>query len=309
VGLFKSVVGAIRDGLRKTAAVFGAGLRSLLRGRQLSEELIDEIERRLIAADVGVKATREIIDALRADFRAGLIERGDDALAFLKTKLKARWTDEERRIATAAAKPTVILVVGVNGAGKTTSVAKIAKSLRAEGRSVLLGAADTFRAGAIAQLTIWAERLGVDIVKGAPNADPAAVAFDACDAAIKRGVDVLLIDTAGRLHTQNDLMRQLTKIRSVVAKKIPGAPHETLLVLDATSGQNAIEQARIFKAAVEISGIFLAKLDGTAKGGIVVAIRDALDVPVKLVGLGETPEDVQPFDPDRFVEAMFEEEG
>lgn len=309
MGLFKSVVGAIRDGLRKTAAVFGAGLRSLLRGRQLSEELIDEIERRLIAADVGVKATREIIDALRADFRAGRIERGDDALAFLKTKLKARWTDEERRIATATAKPTVILVVGVNGAGKTTSVAKIAKSLRAEGRSVLLGAADTFRAGAIAQLTIWAERLGVDIVKGAPNADPAAVAFDACDAALKRGVDVLLIDTAGRLHTQNDLMRQLTKIRAVVAKKIPGAPHETLLVLDATSGQNAIEQARIFKAAVEISGIFLAKLDGTAKGGIVVAIRDALDVPVKLVGLGETPEDVQPFDPDRFVEAMFEEEG
>lgn len=308
MGLFKSVVGAIRDGLRKTAAVFGAGLRSLLRGRRLSEELIDEIERRLIAADVGVKATREIIDALRADFRAGLIERGDDALAFLKSKLKARWTDEERRIATAAAKPTVILVVGVNGAGKTTSVAKIAKSLRAEGRSVLLGAADTFRAGAIAQLTIWAERLGVDIVKGAPNADPAAVAFDACDAAIKRGVDVLLIDTAGRLHTQNDLMRQLTKIRSVIARKIPGAPHETLLVLDATSGQNAIEQARIFKAAVEISGIFLAKLDGTAKGGIVVAIRDALDVPVKLVGLGETPEDVQPFDPDRFVEAMFEEE-
>lgn len=309
MGLFKSVVGAIRDGLRKTAAVFGAGLRSLLRGRQLSEELIDEIERRLIAADVGVKATREIIDALRADFRAARIERGDDALAFLKTKLKARWTDEERRIATATAKPTVILVVGVNGAGKTTSVAKIAKSLRAEGRSVLLGAADTFRAGAIAQLTIWAERLGVDIVKGAPNADPAAVAFDACDAALKRGVDVLLIDTAGRLHTQNDLMRQLTKIRAVVAKKIPGAPHETLLVLDATSGQNAIEQARIFKAAVEISGIFLAKLDGTAKGGIVVAIRDALDVPVKLVGLGETPEDVQPFDPDRFVEAMFEEEG
>lgn len=309
MGLFKSVFGAIKDGLRKTAEVFGAGLRGLLRGRDLSEELIDEIERRLIAADVGVKATREIVDALRADFRAGRLAKGDQALEFLKGKLKSRWSEEERRIATAATAPTVILVVGVNGAGKTTSVAKIAKSLRDEGRTVLLGAADTFRAGAVAQLTIWAERLGIEIVKGAQNADPAAVAFDACEAAIRRGVDVLLIDTAGRLHTQNDLMRQLTKIRSVVAKKIPGAPHETLLVLDATSGQNAIEQARIFKAAVEVTGIVLAKLDGTAKGGIVVAIRDALDVPVKLVGLGERPEDVEPFDPDRFVEAMFEEEG
>ncbi|MBL9147263.1 MAG: signal recognition particle-docking protein FtsY [Phycisphaerae bacterium] len=308
MGLFKTVFGALKKGLAKTAEVLGAGLRSLLRGRQLSEELIDEIERRLIAADVGVKATREIIDKLRADYRAGLIAKGDDALAFLKTQLKSRWTEEDRRIATSAAKPTVILVVGVNGAGKTTSVAKIAKSLKDEGRSVLLGAADTFRAGAVAQLTIWAERLGIEIVKGTQNADPAAVAFDACDAALARGVDTLLIDTAGRLHTQDNLMRQLTKIKAVVAKKIPGAPHEVLLVLDATSGQNAIEQARIFKGAVEISGIFLAKLDGTAKGGIVVAIRDALDVPVKLVGVGERPEDVEPFDPDRFVEAMFEEE-
>ncbi|MFO0827403.1 MAG: signal recognition particle-docking protein FtsY [Phycisphaerales bacterium] len=309
MGLFKSVLGALKKGLAKTADVLGAGLRSLLRGRQLSEELIDQIEQRLIAADVGVKATREIVAALRADFRAGKIAKGDDALEFLKSQLKSRWSVEERRIATSATRPTVILVVGVNGAGKTTSVAKIAKSLQDEGRTVLLGAADTFRAGAVAQLTIWADRLGIPIVKGAANADPAAVAFDACDAALARGVDALLIDTAGRLHTQDHLMRQLTKIRSVVAKKIPGAPHETLLVLDATSGQNAIEQARIFKAAVEITGIFLAKLDGTAKGGIVVAIRDALDVPVKLVGVGERPDDVEPFDPDRFVEAMFAEEA
>ena len=307
MGLFKSVFGVLKKGLAKTASALGAGLKSLLRGRQLSEELIDEIEQRLIGADVGVKATREIIAALRIDYRAGKIAKGDDALEFLKAQLKSRWTEEERRIARSDAKPTVILVVGVNGAGKTTSVAKIAKSLKDDGRTVLLGAADTFRAGAIAQLTIWAERLGIPIVKGAQNADPAAVAFDACDAAIARGVDTLLIDTAGRLHTQDHLMRQLTKIRSVVAKKIPGAPHEILLVLDATSGQNAIEQARIFKAAVEITGIFLAKLDGTAKGGIVVAIRDALDVPVKLVGVGERPEDVEPFDPDAFVEAMFDE--
>ncbi len=308
MGLFKSAIDAIKKGLQKTAEVFGAGLRSLLRGRQLSEELIDEIERRLISADVGVKATRAIIDALRADYRSGTIKKGDEALDFLKAQLKARWSVEDRRLANAATKPTVILVVGVNGAGKTTSVAKIAKSLRDEGRTVLLAAADTFRAGAVAQLTIWAERIGVDLVKGTHNSDPAAVAFDACEAAISRKVDVLLIDTAGRLHTQDHLMRQLTKIRSVVQKKIPGAPHETLLVLDATSGQNAIEQARIFKAASEITGIFLAKLDGTAKGGIVVAIRDTLDVPVKLVGVGERPEDVAPFDPDRFVESMFEEE-
>jgi fused signal recognition particle receptor len=308
MGLFKSAFAAIKRGLQKTAEVLGRGLKSLLRGRQLSEELIDEIERRLIAADVGVKATREIIAKLREDYRAGKIAKGDEALDFLKAQLKARWSDEDRRIATAATKPTVILVVGVNGAGKTTSVAKIAKSLRDEGRTVLLAAADTFRAGAVAQLTIWAERLGVELVKGAQNADPAAVAFDACDAAIARKVDVLLIDTAGRLHTQDHLMRQLTKIRSVVQKKIPSAPHETLLVLDATSGQNAIEQARIFKESAEVTGIFLAKLDGTAKGGIVVAIRDTLDVPVKLIGVGETPEDVEPFDPDRFVEAMFEEE-
>jgi len=206
-----------------------------------------------------------------------------------------------------AKKPTVVLVVGINGAGKTTSVAKIAKSLRDDGRTVLLGAADTFRAGAVAQLETWSRRLGVDIVKGAQGADPAAVAFDAAEAALARGVDVLLVDTAGRLHTQDNLMRQLTKIRNVIAKKIPGAPHEILLVLDATSGQNAVQQATAFKAACDVSGIFLAKLDGTAKGGIVVAIRDALDVPVKLVGVGETPDDVQPFDPDRFVEAMFAE--
>jgi fused signal recognition particle receptor len=305
VGLFRSAVAALKRGIARTAEAIGGGFRSLLRGRQLDEALIDEIERRLIAADVGVKATREIVTRLRDDYRAGRIAKGDEALDFLKASLKSRWGVEDRRLATAAARPTVILVVGVNGAGKTTSVAKIAKSLRDEGRTVLLAAADTFRAGAVAQLSIWAERLGVEVVKGAANADPAAVAFDATEAALARGVDVLLIDTAGRLHTQEHLMRQLTKIRNVVAKRIPGAPHETLLVLDATSGQVALEQARIFKEAANVTGIFLAKLDGTAKGGIVVAIRDAVDVPVKLVGVGETPDDVEPFDPDRFVEGMF----
>ncbi len=305
MGLFRSAFDAIRKGLAKTAAAVGGQLRSLLLGRSLSEELIDEIESRLIAADVGVKAARELVAGLRAEFRSGTVARGEDALEYLKRSLKARWPEGSRAIATAAAKPTVVLVVGVNGVGKTTSVAKIAKSLKDEGRSVLLAAADTFRAGAVAQLTVWSERLGVEIVKGKAGADPAAVAFDAADAAIARGSDVLLVDTAGRLHTQADLMRELAKIRTVLARKIPGAPHEVLLVLDATSGQNAVAQARIFADAAGVTGLFLAKLDGTARGGIVVAINEELAVPVKLVGVGETPDDVQPFDPDRFVEAMF----
>ena len=303
MSLFRSAFAAIKKGLQKTAEAIGGQLRSLLLGRTLSNELIDEIESRLIAADVGVKAARELTAGLREEFRSGRVARGEDALEYLKASLKVRWPVQSRAIATAAAKPTVVL--GVNGVGKTTSVAKIAKSLKDEGRSVLLAAADTFRAGAVAQLTEWSNRLGIDIVKGKAGADPAAVAYDAADAALARGSDVLLVDTAGRLHTQDNLMRELTKIRNVLAKKIPGAPHEVLLVLDATSGQNAVQQARLFAAAAGVTGIFLAKLDGTARGGIVVAIREELDVPVKLVGVGERPEDVQPFDPEAFVEAMF----
>ena len=196
----------------------------------------------------------------------------------------------------------MVLVVGVNGVGKTTSVAKIAHTLRAEGRSVVLAAADTFRAGAVEQLAIWADRLGVDLVRGAEGADPAAVVFDAVDAVLGRGADVLLVDTAGRLHVDAGLMRQLVKIREVIERKIPGAPHEVLLVLDATSGQNALEQARVFGEAVGVTGLFL----GTARGGIAIAIRDSLSVPVKLVGVGERVEDVQPFDPDSFIDAMFD---
>jgi len=306
MGLFKSTFSAIRSGLRRTRESLAGSLRSLLRGRQLDDALIDEIEMHLITADVGVAATTEIIDALRDAHRKGELTSGDAAIDFLKTQLKAQWIDDDRTIATAATPPTVILVAGINGAGKTTSVAKIAKSLRDEGRSVLLAAADTFRAGAVEQLAIWSERLGVELVRGTKGADPASVAFDAVDAALARGFDVLLIDTAGRLHTQHDLMRQLTKIRDVVRRKVPDAPHEVLLVLDATAGQNAIVQARVFKSAIDVTGIFLAKLDGTAKGGIVLAIRDQLGIPVKLVGVGETPDDVEPFAPDDFIDAMFE---
>ena len=199
---------------------------------------------------------------------------------------------------------TVILVAGINGSGKTTSVAKLAYEFKDQGKKVVLAAADTFRAAAVEQLTIWANRIGVDIVKGS-GSDPAAVVFDACDAAIARKADVLLVDTAGRLHTQDNLMRELTKIRNVVAKKISGAPHEVLLVLDATTGQNAIGQAKAFAAATNVTGIFLAKLDGTAKGGIVVAIRSEVNLPVKFIGLGESYEDVEPFEPEQFVEALF----
>jgi fused signal recognition particle receptor len=199
----------------------------------------------------------------------------------------------------------VILVAGVNGSGKTTSIAKLAYILSKNQKNVIVAACDTFRAAAVEQLSIWAERIGVQIVKHKTGSDPAAVAFDACEASLSRKADFLILDTAGRLHTQKDLMQQLTKIYNVVAKKIPGAPTEVILVLDATTGQNAITQAKMFTEAINVTGIFLAKLDGTARGGIVIAIKDQLDIPVKFVGLGETPEDISEFDPDVFVEALF----
>ncbi|MFZ4642203.1 MAG: signal recognition particle-docking protein FtsY [Phycisphaerales bacterium] len=309
---FKSAIEAVRRGLLRTASAVGAGLRSVLHGRRLDDALIDEVESQLISADVGVRAAREIVESLRTEFRSGRIERGEDALEHLKKRMKERLAPPAGKtleIAATTSKPAVVLVVGVNGVGKTTSVAKIAHSIRASGRTVLLAAADTYRAGAVAQLGVWAQRLGVDIIRGATGGDPAAVAFDAAEAAVNRGVDVLLVDTAGRLHNEENLMRQLIKIRDVIRRRIPDAPHETLLVLDATSGQNALVQAAAFQKAVDISGIFLAKMDGTARGGVVIAIHDALGIPVKLIGVGESPEDVQPFDADRFVDAVFSVDG
>jgi len=215
------------------------------------------------------------------------------------------WPESDRQVHFAETGPTVVLVSGINGSGKTTSVAKLGHYFTNQGKRVILGACDTFRAAAVEQLSIWSERIGVQIVKHDQGADPGAVAYDACEAATARNADVLLIDTAGRLHTQEHLMRELGKIQRVVEKKVPGAPHEVLLVLDATIGQNAVNQARQFSEHVSVTGIFLAKLDGSAKGGIVVGIRDQLNVPVKFVGLGETPADVEPFDPAVFIEAMF----
>jgi len=299
----------VRQGLGKTRDVFVGGLRSMLAGRQLNEQLIDDLERRLIESDIGVKTSMQLIDEIRDAYKARRIKTGDEVLDYLKQHMADYWPEADRKLNFNPNGPTVILVAGINGAGKTTSIAKIAKALRDDNRSVMLAACDTFRAAAVEQLEIWSKRLGVEIVKGKQGGDPAAVAFDACAAALARDVDVVLVDTAGRLHTQEHLMRQLTKIRDVVGKKIPGAPHEVILVLDATTGQNAIQQARLFKNAIDVTGIFLAKLDGTAKGGIVVAIREQVDIPVKFIGVGETPEDVEPFDPEKFVEAMFAEEA
>ncbi|MFG0251064.1 MAG: signal recognition particle-docking protein FtsY [Phycisphaeraceae bacterium JB051] len=305
MGLFKSAFNKIKQGLDKTRSVFVNEVRTILSGKPLSKELLKQLEARMIQSDFGVKTSRELVADIEAAWERDEISTGDHALAFLKDQLNAYWPAEDRSLHFAESGPTIILVAGINGAGKTTSIAKIAKSLRDQNKKVMLAACDTFRAAAVQQLEIWSERLGVEVIKGQQGGDPAAVAFDACEAAMSRGVDVLLIDTAGRLHTQKHLMDQLSKIKRVIQKKFPEAPHEVILVLDATTGQNAVNQASVFAQSIDVSGIFLAKLDGTARGGIVVAIREVLGIPVKFIGVGETPDDVEPFVPDKFVEAMF----
>ena len=307
MSLFKTAINKLKQGLAKTRTGFVTGLRSLLSGQTLNAELLEQLEARLIQADVGVATSAKLVSDLRNAWQQGRIQAGDQALVFLKEQLVNWWPPADRTLSLGVpgSGPAVIFVAGVNGAGKTTSIAKMAKSLCDDGKSVMLAACDTFRAAAVEQLEIWSQRLGVAVVKGKQGGDPAAVAFDACQAAVARGVDVLIVDTAGRLHTQGHLMRQLTKIRNVCAKVIPSAPHEVILVLDATTGQNAINQAKAFTEAIDVTGLFLAKLDGTARGGIVVAIRDQLGIPVKFIGIGETPDDVEPFEPVKFIEAMF----
>ncbi|MEO1236971.1 MAG: signal recognition particle-docking protein FtsY [Planctomycetota bacterium] len=307
MALFKSAFKKLSQALSKTREGSTGTLRTILTGKSLSKELLRDLERAMIQADIGVKTAVELRKDIEAGWERGEIEDGDAALAFLKDQLTAYYPEADRSInfAPPGSGPTVILVAGINGAGKTTSIAKVCKALRDDGKSVLLAACDTFRAAAVEQLEVWSDRLGVEVVKGQQGGDPAAVAFDAAAAALARDVDVLILDTAGRLHTQSHLMDQLTKIRRVVEKQIPGAPHEVLLVIDATTGQNGINQAKVFAESIDVTGLFLSKLDGSARGGIVVAIREALNLPVKFVGTGETPDDVQPFDPAAFVEAMF----
>ncbi len=297
-----------KKGLAKTREKVASVLRRVLSvGRAIDEKLLDELSDAMLAADMGPRAVQSLLAEVRAAWKAGQVREAQEILPFLKKRIASTWTPESRALRFAESGPTVIFVVGINGSGKTTSVAKLARYLTRQGRRVLLGACDTFRAAAVDQLTIWAERAGVDLVKQQTGSDPAAVAFDACEAALARRADVLLIDTAGRLHTQEHLMRELGKIQRVVQKRIPEAPHEVLLVLDATIGQNAINQAKVFREVVRVTGLFLAKLDGSAKGGIVIGIRDQLDIPVKFVGLGETIDDIEPFDPEAFVEALFSE--
>jgi len=312
MSFFSKTLDKLKGALRKTAAVLNTDVRTLfIPGRQIDEAALAEWEAKLLQADMGVMPVQSMIGEIRERWRLGKIKSGAEAEQIVRDQIFAiltRVPASERELRMAASGPTVILVAGINGAGKTTSIAKLAWILKNQvHKKVMVCASDTFRAAAVDQLTIWSERIGVEIVKHKMGADPAAVAYDACEAAKARGLDVLIVDTAGRLHTQDHLMRELTKIRDVVAKRIPGAPHEVLLVLDATTGQNAIQQAKHFSAAIGVTGILLAKLDGTAKGGVVISIHDQLNIPVKFVGLGETPEDIETFDPQRFVAALFGE--
>ncbi len=306
MGLFSKTVQYIKDRLDKTRSKIQSSLATILTlGRRIDEQLLEELEETLIRDDIGVETTRRLIEDLRTGWKEKKIGASEDVIPFLKDKIRGYWPPQDRKLITATSGPTAILVAGINGSGKTTSIAKLAYTLSRDGKKVIVAACDTFRAAAVEQLTIWAERIGVQIVKHKSGSDPAAVAYDACEAAVARGADYVILDTAGRLHTQKNLMDELGKIRSVVAKKIPGGPHEVILVIDGTTGQNAIQQAKIFTEVIQVTGIFLAKLDGTARGGIVIAIREMLNIPVKFVGLGEKPEDIAEFDPDEFVEALF----
>ncbi len=298
------VFGKLFSGLRRTREALARGFSRLFAfGRKLDEAFLDELEAVLYQADLGPVGT-QVVDALKAAWRSREVKEVAEVPAFLRRQLLALLAGAEAPLAAAGRPPTVILVVGVNGSGKTTSIAKLTAHLRGMGHSVLLGAGDTFRAAAVEQLSLWASRLQVPIVKQATGADPAAVAFDAVAAAVARKVDYLILDTAGRLHTQKNLMEELKKVVRVIQKQVPDAPHETLLVLDATTGQNAIRQASEFQKAAPVTGLILAKMDGTAKGGAVFGIRSVLPVPVKFVGIGEGLEDLEPFRVEAFVEAI-----
>ncbi|MDG4769687.1 signal recognition particle-docking protein FtsY [Solwaraspora sp. WMMD792] len=292
----------LRTRLSRSQGLLGKGLLNLLSRDRLDEEVWEEIEESLITADVGIEPTREIVDRLRERTRVLGTRSATELRTLLTEELVAALDPQLDRALNTGGEPSVVLVVGVNGAGKTTTCGKIARVLVADGRTVLLGAADTFRAAAADQLTTWASRVGAEVVRGPEGADPASVAFDAVKRGIDTKVDAVLIDTAGRLQNKIGLMDELGKVKRVVSKH--GPVHETLLVLDATTGQNGLEQARVFTEAVEVTGVVLTKLDGTAKGGIVIAVQRKLGIPVKLVGLGEGPDDLAPFDPAQFVDAL-----
>ena len=295
----------LKAGLQKTKnALFGRVHDLFISMRKVDEDLLDELEEILITSDVGVETTEKIIAKLRKTIQENRIKESEDAYNALK-KIIGEMIEDGKPL-DLSSKPSVILVIGVNGVGKTTSIAKIANYLKGQGKKVILAAADTFRAAAIDQLGIWADRIGVDMIKHEEGSDPASVVFDAAAAAKARGADVLIIDTAGRLHNKKNLMDELSKINRVVGRELPDSSRETLLVLDATTGQNAVIQAKEFSNTAEITGLVLTKLDGTAKGGIVISVKDELGIPVKFIGVGEKADDMQPFIAADFINALFE---
>jgi fused signal recognition particle receptor len=302
VTVFSGLTDRFRQTLARTREAVQEGLDRVLKGQELEPATLEDLEEVLIQADLGVETAAAFVEAVREQARRGRLT-GGDVRETLAERLRAALKGAAAPLALEA-RPAVVLMLGVNGAGKTTTCGKLAGRLTAAGHHVLLAAADTFRAAAIEQLERWGERVGVEVVKQGPGADPSAVAFDAVRAAQARGADVLVIDTAGRLHTKANLVQELEKVKRVIARQLPGAPHETLLVLDATTGQNGIAQARLFHEAVTLTGLVLTKLDGTAKGGIVVRIARELALPIKLVGTGERVEDLAPFDAEAFVAAL-----
>ncbi|MBB3109361.1 fused signal recognition particle receptor [Paenibacillus phyllosphaerae] len=303
----ESVTNKFKEGLTKTRTAFVERVEELItRRKKIDEAFYEELEEILIGADVGVNTVMQLIDELRVEVKKRKIEDAAELQPVLSEKLIGLLRgDEDNKIHLESSGLSVVLFVGVNGVGKTTTIGKLAHKYKSEGKRVLLAAGDTFRAGAIEQLEVWGQRVGVDVIKQSSGSDPAAVMFDAVQAAKQRGVDILLCDTAGRLQNKSNLMEELNKIYRVIQREVPGAPHEVLLVLDATTGQNALSQAKLFGEKSGVTGLVLTKLDGTAKGGIVIAIRNELQLPVKLVGLGEKMDDLQEFDSEQFVHALF----
>jgi len=304
--MFKSMVDKLKSGLEKTKKQFVESFSSISFGRNIDDELFEDIEMVLLKADVGVKTTEEILDFLRKESKRRKLKNGEQLKELLKEKLLEILKKCEAPLNLGDEKPAVLLFLGINGSGKTTTVGKLAAQFTKEGKKVVLAAADTFRAAAIDQLEVWAERSGARIVKHSPGADPAAVVYDAVNSAKSRGDDIVLIDTAGRLHTKEHLIKELQKIKRTIKKLMPNQPVETLLVLDGTIGQNSINQAKVFKESTDVTGIIITKLDGTAKGGAIIPICKELKIPIKFIGIGEGIEDLQPFDAKTFVDALFD---
>jgi fused signal recognition particle receptor len=294
----------LKSGLSKTRKLLSTDINELFAGnRKIDDELLEELEELLITSDIGVQTTMDLIQSI--SIKSSEISGPDQLKNILREKILELLDATTKPSQEIVGKPHVIMVIGVNGVGKTTTIGKLAARFSSSGKKVIIAAADTFRAAAIEQLTIWADRAGVDIIKHKEMSDPAAVAYDGIQAAVARDADIVLVDTAGRLHTRKNLMEELKKIKRTISKKLPGAPHEILLILDATTGQNALSQAELFNDALDVTGIALTKLDGTAKGGIVVSICNALEIPLNYIGVGEKIEDLQEFDPIEFVDALF----